>query len=730
MNKTFPKNNFLNILITLLIAVILYSACNEFYGIAWGTGTWRGEFSRTWAILYYAFIAFCISFFAVTTLFTWSNKLFTPITDRIIAIRQKLGAFRWLLWLLILIAPVWFFQYTAWGFVFQKLNIRILIWIITVGLLTIVSSRRTQLADWNEFLASLVLTASAFSIAASLKYVNGYPFSLGWSEGNRLWDYSILFGKDLYIYPADKTIPVLLDFGRQLIGGLPFIFPGITITIARLWVGLTLIIPYLLLGVAIFRITARDKVLWLLLTLWVFLFLKQGPIHPPLVLGAALVALAWNAPLWYAIPLVMGTGYFLEASRFTWVFAPGIWILMLEFSSASFSNRKPVSATWKRSIILAVLGIFGGFAMPTLIRSTVPMMIMPPAETEIVQAPVVIATAPPAPQPTAPVTAPPTVAPSTEKSTYFDFVVEQIKDQPLLWYRLLPNSTYGYGILFALLLAVGPLIIILIYLAINKIWPLETLQKLAIILPLLAFLAVGLVASTKIGGGGDLHNMDMFLIGLLFTGVVAWRNGGGDWLQNGSGIPSFMKVVIIFLLVISSINPLLEMRSYSLGEDASWLKTLTDAKSETSMEMLPTQAEVNSTLKLIQDESDKAKLKGDVLFIDQRQLLTFGDIKGIPLVPDYEKKLLMNQALSGNADYFDTFYADLASQRFSLIITEPLRTPVQDSSYQFGEENNAWVKWVAGPVLCYYEPLETIKDIKVQLLIPIKNAVDCSAVLP
>jgi hypothetical protein len=314
--------------------------------------------------------------------------------------------------------------------------------------------------------------------------------------------------------------------------------------------------------------------------------------------------------------------------------------------------------------------------------------------------------------------------------TYIDFVIKAIKDQPLLWYRLLPNSTYNNGILLSLLLAVTPLIIILIYLSTKRFWPLSTLQKLSLILPLLAFLAVGLVASTKIGGGGDLHNMDMFLIGLLFTGALAWQNGGSDWIQNVSVIPGLMKIVIIALIVNSSIGPLLEMRSYNLGKDTSWLKTLSDAPNENSMEMLPTQAEVDSALQLIQSEVDKAKLQGEVLFMDQRQLLTFGQTTNVPLVAEYEKKLLMNQALSGDAAYFKGFYADLASQRFSLIISEPLRTPIKDSSFQFGEENNAWVKWVSAPVLCYYEPLTTIKAVNVQILVPNKNAVDCSSVLP
>jgi hypothetical protein len=224
--------------------------------------------------------------------------------------------------------------------------------------------------------------------------------------------------------------------------------------------------------------------------------------------------------------------------------------------------------------------------------------------------------------------------------------------------------------------------------------------------------------------------MDMFLIGLLFAGAIAWQNGGSDWIQNNQVIPSLMKIVVVALIVNSSIGPLLEMRSFSFGEEASWLKTLSDAPSESALEMLTTQAEVDSALQLIQAEVDKAKLQGEVLFIDQRQLLTFGQIRNVPLVPDYEKKLLMNQALSENAAYFEGFYADLASQRFSLIITEPLRTPIKDSSFQFGEENNAWVKWVAAPVLCYYEPLTTIKSVNVQFLVPTQNAVDCSSVLP
>jgi hypothetical protein len=83
-----------------------------------------------------------------------------------------------------------------------------------------------------------------------------------------------------------------------------------------------------------------------------------------------------------------------------------------------------------------------------------------------------------------------------------------------------------------------------------------------------------------------------------------------------------------------------------------------------------------------------------VLFIDQRQLLTFGDVPNVPLIDDYEKKYLMDQAMTGDQAYFEQFYADLASQRFGLIISELLWIKVQGDDENFGDENNAWVKWV------------------------------------
>ncbi|MFN8414021.1 MAG: hypothetical protein U0Z26_16695 [Anaerolineales bacterium] len=714
--KQFP-HRLIEVFFVLGIAWLLIGSCFELYQIAWGTGVWYGEFSRTWAVLFILFLIICITFFLLVCFFIWRQDFFVPWIDGAVKMREKLGVFRWFVWFVILVFPVWFFQFTAWGVVFQKLYIRVSVWGLTVLLLSFVSSSERVLIGWKQFLSSLIVTGSAFSIMASLVYVNNYPFSLGWSEGNRLWDYSILFGQRLYDYPSDKKIFVLLDLGRQLVGGWPFIFPGLTIGVERLWVGLTLVIPYILLGFATFRTFVKNKKQWLLVTLWTFLFLKQGPIHPPLVLSAALVALAWQMPLWGAIPLLIGAGYLGQASRFTWAFAPPIWIIMLEFASASFSDRKSSTQTWVRSAILGLSGIVGGLLLPKIIAVTGTLF------SRVVASPTVNSLP-------AETTVPSVVEQFSSSGLTLNRIIYEVTHQPLLWYRLLPNSTYGEGILYALLLAVGPLSAILIYLVVKKYWQLMNLQKISLLLPLVAFFVVGIVASTKIGGGGDLHNMDMFLIALFFVGAIALHNGGSDWLQDSQVIPFFLKILIVFLLVNSSMIPLLEMRSINFGNDVSWLKTLADYPTEAALGMLPPNDIVDASLHRIQYEVDRAKMSGDVLFIDQRQLLTFGYINNVPFVPDYEKKLLMNQALSGDSVYFNGFYKDLASHRFSLIVTEPLRTPVQDSSFQFGEENNAWVKWVSEPVLCYYEPLDTLKVVKVQLLIPKKDTVDCSSVIP
>lgn len=140
---------------------------------------------------------------------------------------------------------------------------------------------------------------------------------------------------------------------------------------------------------------------------------------------------------------------------------------------------------------------------------------------------------------------------------------------------------------------------------------------------------------------------------------------------------------------------------------------------------LPTEEKTERSLNAIRAQVESAAQTGDVLFMDQRQLLTFGFVSA-PLVPEYDKKYLMDRALTNSLQpVFQDFYADLAAHRFSLIVTDPLRKPLKGSDFSFGEENDAWVTWVAAPILCYYKVEVNLDDVRIQLLVPREGTPDC-----
>jgi hypothetical protein len=47
--------------------------------------------------------------------------------------------------------------------------------------------------------------------------------------------------------------------------------------------------------------------------------------------GCILVVLTRRSPFWLAVPAVFAAGYFAHASRFTWMFAPAMWAVLLAF---------------------------------------------------------------------------------------------------------------------------------------------------------------------------------------------------------------------------------------------------------------------------------------------------------------------------------------------------------------------------------------------------------------
>jgi hypothetical protein len=134
--------------------------------------------------------------------------------------------------------------------------------------------------------------------------------------------------------------------------------------------------------------------------------------------------------------------------------------------------------------------------------------------------------------------------------------------------------------------------------------------------------------------------------------------------------------------------------------------------------ILPTEPVASRALEQISASVREAANRGEVLFMDQRQLLTFGQVAQVPLVLDYELKHVMNQAMADNEAYFERFEADLAAGRFSLIVSDSLEIVYQGRTHAFGEENDAWVEHVTLPLLAYYEPVAEFKPLDVWLMAP------------
>jgi len=664
-------------------AALVYGAVIEFYNIAWGTGTWYGEFSPKWGIAFVLFAVICAVLLIAWTIRIWRG-MDAPTS---VAGQDRLAVVRRLLGVLVVAIPIGFLQYSPWGVVVEGPYLRLLLWAVCVAVLSVPVAPNAR-RPWRHenLLIAILVSGSAFVTAAALTEVSAYPFSLGWSEGNRLWDYSLLFGKRLYGFESGQEPIAYLDFGRQLIGGLPFLLSRVSILGERLWLAAVGIVPYVCVGLLVFwPIQKTRSSTWILAGLLGFIFLSQGPIHAPLLICAIIVAVAWRLPVWWAAPLLVAAGWFAETSRFTWMFAPAMWAVMLEFGGADQANGRLAPSTWQRAIILGSAGLLG---------------------SALAYAGVFARSAA-------------SLGSSAAVST----------GQALLWYRLLPNATYGNGILLGLVKAAGPLIIVLIYSGV-RYWKPQALQVLTLVLALVAFLIAGLIISTKIGGGGDLHNLDMFLIGLVFTAGILWRAAGTRWVADLRDFPSWMHAVIVLMLAIPAYGPLQSLRPISFAGDVEWLSVLADVERSRDLGSLPGDQIVRASLDELQQAVEQADQQGQVLFMDQRQLITFGYVQDVELISAYEKKRMMDEALSGNMAYFEPFYRDLASHRFALLISSLLRTPIKDSEYGFGEENNAWVNWVAKPVLCYYEEKDTLDEVKVELLAPRMDPVDCSTVLP
>ncbi len=131
------------------------------------------------------------------------------------------------------------------------------------------------------------------------------------------------------------------------------------------------------------------------------------------------------------------------------------------------------------------------------------------------------------------------------------------------------------------------------------------------------------------------------------------------------------------------------------------------------------QAESQATLTELQRQVNAVNARGgEILFITQRHLISMNMLQSVQLIPEYEREELMEMAMANNQAYLDQFKAELRAQRFALIVVDPLTTTMLGKDYAMGEENNAWVRFVARPILCNYRAEQTFAADRIVVYAP------------
>jgi len=518
--------------------------------------------------------------------------------------------------------------------------------------------------------AALLFTAAILRLSVFLAEVTDYPFSLYWSETTRFYYASLFFSERLY---GERIAWPPYDASRALLQAIPFLLTGIPLWIHRLWQAL------LWIGIAV------------LTAMGVVRRLHSGDAFHRWTLIAATVLWFLLAPVYFQLQLAV------------WLMCVGL--------DRRFWERE---STMRTFLVLAIASIWSGlsrinwFPMPALI-AVLFYTLEKPKDGQTVQQYFF--------QPILWVLFGSLIAAATqgiyiwlsgaEAHTYGYIFTSKI-----LWYRLLPNPTFPTGILpTAIFVSLPPLIWIG--------WRMRTQRRQlgfwrgAVLISILAVLfGGGIVVSAKIGGGNNLHNLDAYWVMLWLLSLSLYL---GRVTNESRTTTETAKVSL------TDVNH--PRRAILLA----WMiiHLVISTLSSGSPRLLYNRSEAISDLRLLEEAVRTADQQSPVLFLTERHLLTFGTLPHLRLAAQYEKVWLLMMAMAHNQTYMAQFREDIRSQRFSLIVSDPLRLRKKGTTAHFGDENDYWVDEVASYILCYYEPKKLLRTATIRWYVPRPDPLPC-----
>lgn len=555
-------------------------------------------------------------------------------------------------------ALFWLIRFKVFGSLLPQLfpSVWIFLWLSLIAAIALKLVTKTSLSV--SFVALVLLQGVFFRIWSISGVVTDFPFSLEYSETSRFYYASLPFSQSLY----GMDLPLsTLHPSRYLLQSIPFLISGIPLWGHRLWQVLLWVI---LTGASSWLMARRMRLpsiyLTAIFTAWGFVYFLQGVVYYHLQVCVIIILLGFSTKQPYrTLTAVILASLWAGISRVNWFPVPAMLAITLYLLEEPASAQKSLWLYLKHPTLWTIAGLSSALLSQFLY-----------------------------------------IFWSGNAGNAGDFGSSFTSD--LIWSRLLPNITYPLGVLPGILIVSAPLLIFLLYVLAGNRANLHFIRALGLSSMLAVLFLGGLVVSTKIGGGADIHNMDAFMVLLaitscsFFAGQVSIERAGSAW----GAIPVWVVMTAALIPVVFSMQGVQPRFSYD------------KAQARTDFDMLRSIVE------------DAANRGGEVLFISERQLLTFHMVDGVALIPEYEVVTLMEMAMSRNQPYLNQFYQDLSDHRFALIVSRNQR-PVRKENEPFAEENNVWIDSVTKPILCNYDKSLLLEFSNILILVPAKAGRNC-----